>query len=79
MVLLALSLHLEEFLFKKQTWGNGCRIYVDIMTGEIFCQFRLLFLLSFIGLYFNPIGGEGMGLKETGNDHYFSQLQDSLY
>ena len=24
------------------TFDNGYRIYVDIMTGEIFCQFRLL-------------------------------------
>ena len=34
---------------------NGCRIYVDIMTGQNCRQFRLLTWTSFIG---QPIGME---------------------
>ena len=37
---------------------NGCRICVKIMTGENFRQFRLLFPLSFIGQFVNPVRGE---------------------
>ena len=39
---------------------NGYRIYVDIMTGENCCQFRLLTWNSFIGQFVYPVGGEGM-------------------
>ena len=45
----------KGFLFSN----NGCRIYVDIMTGK---KFRLLlFPLSFIDQYVHPVGGEGLG------------------
>ena len=38
---------------------NGCRIYVDIMTGGKLSS--LLFLVLFIGQFFYPTGGERMG------------------
>ena len=40
-------------------FSNGCRINVNIMTGENFRQFSLLTLNSFIGQYVYPVGGEG--------------------
>ena len=48
---------------------TGCRIYVDIMTGEHFCQFILLTWNAIIGQFVNPEGGEGIGIR------YFSPLQ----
>ena len=37
---------------------------------------KLLFALSFIGQFVNPVGGEGDGVKE---DRFSSSLQRSLY
>ena len=47
--------------YSKSYLKNGCRIYVDIMTGEFFCQFRLQYPLAFIGRAVYPVGGDGMG------------------
>ena len=38
---------------------NGYRINVDIMTGEIYRQIRLLTWTSFIGQFINPVGNGG--------------------
>ena len=38
--------------------SNGYRIYVNIMTGENWRQFRLL--TSFIGQFVHTVGGEGV-------------------
>ena len=51
---------------------NGCRIYVDIMTGENCRQFRLQFPLAFLGRVVYLVGREGVVLKRGhGVDHYF--------
>ncbi len=52
---------------------NGCRIFVDIMTGDILnsSKFRLQFPLKFIGRAVYPVGGEGNWV-----DRYFSPLQN---
>ena len=52
--------------------NNGCRIYVDIVKWKNCSQFKLLFLLLFIGKFVNP-GGEGNGIRGEGRlwDRYF--------
>ena len=40
---------------------NGCRINMDIMTGENCRQFSLLTWNSFIGQFVHPVRGKGMG------------------
>ena len=40
---------------------NGCRIYVDIMTGKNCCQSRLLTWSSLISEVIHLAGGEGIG------------------
>ena len=47
------------FYHPSSFFCNGCRIYVDIMTGE---KFRLLTWTSFIGQFVLPVGG-GDGVK----------------
>ena len=37
--------------------------YMDILTGEICRQFRLLIWASFIGQFFHPAKGKSKGLK----------------
>ena len=55
---------------------TGCRIHVDIMTGEYFRQFILLTWNAFIGQFIYSVGG-----KETrkrgfeGHNRYNSPLQ----
>ena len=40
---------------------QGYKIYVDIMTGENCCQFRLLTWISLIGQFVHQMKEEGMG------------------
>ena len=39
---------------------NGYRIYVDIRTGKLFRQIKLLTLNSFISHFVHLLGGEGI-------------------
>ncbi len=58
--------------------NNGCRIYMDIMTGEkllLGCYFPShLMVSSIIQKEKNECGKKGRGV-----DRYFSLLQGSLY
>ena len=57
---------------------NGYRVDVDIMTGKICRQFRLLKLPSLIGQIVHTVNRRReVGVK--GGGRYFSQLQVSLY
>ena len=58
---------------------NGCRIYVDDITGKNCRQFRLPFPLTFIGWAVYPVGGVEKVKEGDGEDRYFSPLQSSLY
>ncbi len=60
---------------------NGCRIYVDIMTGEKkFRQFSLLAWNLFIGQFVYPVEGEGIEIKRVeGGNSYIIPLQVLLY
>ena len=53
--------------------NNRYRIYVDIMTGENLSSIMVANIDSTYGSVGFPLGGM------DGEDHYFSQLQDSLY
>ena len=55
--------------------ANGCRINVDIMTGEKSSQFRLLTWTSLIIQFVHPVGWRGWGKGGGREDCYFSQLQ----
>ena len=46
--------------YSQDICTNGCRIYMDVMTGE---NCRQLKLNSIINHFFYPIGGEGMVVK----------------
>ena len=62
---------------EKRRCRNGCRIYVDIITGEKLSSFRLQFPLAFIGQAVYPVIGEGVKGGDTGY-RYFSPLESSL-
>ena len=65
LVTLRLTKDVKDFqshinLFRYWGRGNGCKIYVDNMTGKN-CQFSLLTWDSFIGQFVHPVGGKGIG------------------
>ena len=50
--------------FERVAWYNGCRIYVDIMTGKKLSTFYLA--NSIIGHFFHPEGWDGVKVVEGG-------------
>ena len=57
-MILDLTNKLVCFYLKFDRYTNGYH------GKEKNCQFTLLFILSFIGQFINPVGGKGIGLRE---------------
>ena len=56
---------IHVIIYPLLRFKHGCKIYVDIMTGENYRQFSLLTRNSFIGQFVHPIWMGVNGINEV--------------